>query len=401
MEHALGLIALGPGACQFASMDSHRTASFKTVGDIRIARGGAARLSAHLEGLPHSRVAIITDSALIKLGLLAPAFASLEDAGSDVMVFDRVVPDPPEAIVLEATQAVRNFDADLVIGFGGGSPMDTAKVVSFLAANDVGIKSIYGVGNAVGRRLPLMLIPTTSGTGSEVTNVAIITTGETAKEGIVSDPLYADRVLLDAELTRGLPAHITAATGIDAMVHAIEAYTSQHKKNPISDALALTALTKLRGALVRATTDGADMEAREDMLIGAMIAGQAFSNAPVGAVHGLAYPLGGFFHVPHGLSNSLVLTEVVKFNAEEERAKRWYAEIAESLRLPATPTALIDEIERLKDDTRVPRLLRDVDIHEDAIPMMADDAITKERVLMNNPREVAYDDILRIYGAIA
>ena len=140
-----------------------------------------------------------------------------------------------------------------------------------------------------------------------MTNVAILTTGKTAKKGVVADSLYADRVLLDAKLTLGLPAAITAATGIDAMVHAIEAYTSVRLKNPISDALALTALRKLRGAIVRAVKYGhEDVDARNDMLIGAMIAGQAFSNAPCAAVHALAYPLGGFFHVPHGLSLSLI-----------------------------------------------------------------------------------------------
>ena len=377
------------------------THHFRTVSDIRIERGGAARLDKHVEDFDAKRIAIVTDKGVRSLGLLDPGLAALQDAGYTVSVFDKVVADPPEEIVVKGAQHVRDFDADLVIGFGGGSPMDTAKVIAFLAGTGQDIQSLYGVGNAVGRRLPLLLIPTTSGTGSEVTNVAIITTGKTAKQGIVSDPLYADRVLLDAELTRGLPAHITAATGIDAMVHAIEAYTSQHQKNPISDALALTALKKLRSSLVQATTTPDDMDAREDMLIGAMIAGQAFSNAPVGAVHGLAYPLGGFFHIPHGLSNSLVMTEVIKFNSGEDRARRWYSEIASELGLGSTPSALIDEIERLKDGTKVPRLLRDVDIPEDAIPMMADDAITKDRVLRNNPREVGYQDILDIYGAIA
>ena len=375
--------------------------SFRTVADIRIERGGASRLDAHLDGLDAKRIAVITDKGVRGLGLLDPALAALQDAGHRVAVFDEVVADPPEEVVLKGADFVRDYGADLVVGFGGGSPMDTAKVISALVGSEQSIQDMYGVDKVTGPRLPLVLIPTTSGTGSEVTNVAIITTGKTAKQGVVADPLYADRVLLDAELTQGLPTHITAATGIDAMVHAIEAYTSQHKKNPISDALALTALRKLRRSLVQATTTPDDLDAREDMLIGAMIAGQAFSNAPVGAVHGLAYPLGGFFHVPHGLSNSLVMTEVIKFNSEEDRAKRWYSEIAGELGLGKTPTALIDEIERLKDGTKVPRLLRDVDIPDNAIPMMADDAITKERVLRNNPREVSYQDILDIYGRIA
>ena len=377
--------------------------TFRTVADIRIEPDGASRLDAHVAGLPRNRrIAVITDAGVRKLGLLDPGLAALQDAGFELLVFDQVVADPPERIVQAGAQAVTRFGAGLVVGFGGGSPMDTAKVIAFLAAHpELSLPDIYGVDVAQGDRLPLLLVPTTSGTGSEVTNVAIITTGSSSKAAVVSDPLYADRVLLDAELTLGLPAPITAATGIDAMVHAVEAYTSVHRKNPISDTLALSALRKLRRAIVHAVDTPDDVEAREDMLIGAMLAGQAFSNAPVGAVHGLAYPLGGFFHVPHGLSNSLVLTEVLKFNAGSERGERWYGEIAGALGLGSGSSALIDEIERLKDGTRVPRRLRDVEIADSDIPMMADDAITKERVLRNNPREMTRDDIVRIYGAIA
>ncbi len=380
--------------------------TFRTVSDIRIEPGGTSRLDAHVSGLPsNKRIAVVTDKGVRSLGLLDPGLAALQDAGYSVMVFDDVVADPPEAIVEAGARAVREFGAGLVIGFGGGSPMDAAKVIAFLAANNVSLPEIYGVDVAAQKqerpRLPLLLIPTTSGTGSEVTNVAIITTGESSKAAVVSDPLYADRVLLDADLTLGLPAAITAATGIDAMVHAIEAYTSVHRKNPISDALALSALRKLRGAIVRAVDTPDDVEARNDMLIGAMLAGQAFSNAPVGAVHGLAYPLGGFFHVPHGLSNALVLTEVMKFNAEEERADRWYAEIATDLGLKPSATAMIDEMVRIKYATKVPQRLADVNIKDSDIPMMADDAVLKERVLRNNPRPLTLANITEIYEAIA
>jgi alcohol dehydrogenase len=376
--------------------------TFRTVSDIRIEPGGTARLDAHVADLPtNKRIAIITDKGVHALGLLDPGIEALQDAGYQLMIFDDVVADPPEAIVVKGAEAVRQFSAGLVIGFGGGSPMDTAKVIAYLAANEEPIDAIYGVDVASGIRLPLLLIPTTSGTGSEVTNVAIITTGENSKNAVVSNPLYADRVLLDAELTFGLPGHITAATGIDAMVHAIEAYTSQHKKNPISDALALSALRKLTRALPEAVNYPNNVEARNDMLIGAMLAGQAFSNAPVGAVHGLAYPLGGFFHVPHGLSNSLVMVEVMKFNAQEERAKRWYSEIATDLGIPASPAGLIDKIEDLQSRVKVQRRLSEVNIPVTAIPMMADDAITKDRVLRNNPREMTHADIIKIYETIA
>ena len=215
---------------------------------------------------------------------------------------------------------------------------------------------------------------------------------------MVADSLYADRVLLDAALTFGLPKHITAATGIDAMVHAIEAYTSIIHKNPLSDALALTALRKLDRAIVTACDDPTNVEARNEMLIGAMLAGQAFSNAPCAAVHALAYPLGGFFHVPHGLSNALVLTEVMKYNAP--KADHWYGEIARDMGVGQTGNSLIDNMEAIKEATKVPRTLGDVKITADAIPMMAKDAMTKDRLLQNNAREMTYDATVKIYEAI-
>ena len=373
--------------------------SFQTVADIRIEPGGAAKLDYYVDGLSkNKRIAIVTDKGVRGLGLMDAGVAALKEAGYDVFIFDKVVADPPEEIVLKGATAIRKFNAGLVIGFGGGSPMDTAKVIAHLAGCDQPIKTMYGVGNAKGPSLPLMLIPTTSGTGSEVTNVAIITTGATAKEGIVADSLYADRVLLDAELTFGLPASITASTGIDAMVHAIEAYTSVRQKNPLSDTFALAALRKMKNSIVTACDDGNNVEARNDMLIGAMLAGQAFSNAPVAAVHGLAYPLGGFYHVPHGLSNALVLTEVMKYNLP--KADEWYGEIARDLGVGQTGTHLIDEMLRIKDDTKVPQTLSEVNIPASGIPEMAEDAMKKTRVLMNNPREMTYDAVINIYETI-
>lgn len=374
---------------------------FQTVSDIRIDDGGAGRLDHHVKGLcPNKRIAIITDKGVRGLGLMDAGLSALEDAGYDIMIFDGVIADPPEDIVLKGAQAVKDFNAGLVIGFGGGSPMDTAKVIAHLCGdNEQPLAQIYGVGQAKGPKLPLLLIPTTAGTGSEVTNVAIITTGKTAKKGVVADSLYANRVLLDASLTMGLPPSITAATGIDAMVHAIEAYSSIRLKNPISDALALTALRKLRGAIIRAVQNGQeDVDARRDMLIGAMIAGQAFSNAPCAAVHALAYPLGGFFHVPHGLSNALVLTEVMTYNLP--KADHWYAEIARDIGAGQTGHDLIDDMIRLKEQTKVPFRLRDVNISADAIPMMAADAMTKDRLLINNPREMTLGAVTSIYEAI-
>lgn len=374
--------------------------SFQTVPDIRIASGGTHNLAALITGLStNMRVALVTDKGVRGLGLLDPGITSLEKAGYDVLIYDSVVADPPEEIIVEATKHITDFGAGLIIGFGGGSSLDTAKVVAHLCASDQPLSELYGVGLAHGPKLPLMLIPTTAGTGSEVTNVAILTTGKTEKQGIVANALYADRVLLDASLTLGLPKMITAATGIDAMVHAIEAYTSLPQKNPLSDTLALSALAKLQGAIERVCTDGSDEEARNDMLIGSMLAGQAFSNAPCAAVHALAYPLGGFFHVPHGLANALVVVEVMQYNLP--KAEKYYAEIACHLSLGDTGTDLIKEMQRIKKATGAPMTLSEVDIPVDAIPMMADDALTKTRLLINNPREMTLKAATRIYESIA
>ncbi|HBD32444.1 MAG TPA: alcohol dehydrogenase, partial [Cupriavidus sp.] len=245
--------------------------------------------------------------------------------------------------------------------------------------------------------------PTTAGTGSEVTAVSIVTTGETTKMGVVAPQLLADLAILDAELTLGLPRAATAATGIDAMVHAIEAYTSAHLKNPISDMLAVRALELLSQNLMLACDNGHDHGAREAMLLGAMFAGQAFANSPVAAVHALAYPIGGIFHVAHGLSNALVLPHVMKFNAPA--ASKLYAELADVI-LPGTTgscetktAALIAHIEGLVLATGIPRTLREVGVKENDLGRLARDAMLQTRLLVNNPREVTEADAFAIYSA--
>lgn len=372
---------------------------FRTVTHI-VSEPGAALKLAELAA-PHlkdaRRLAVVTDKGVREAGLLEAPLTGLERAGYALHVFDGVTADPPEQMVLDAAAAARAFGAEAVIGFGGGSPMDTAKLVALLAGGDQPLSQMYGVGKATGPRLPLILIPTTAGTGSEVTPIAVVTTGETAKMGVSAPALYADMALLDADLTLGLPRHVTAATGIDAMVHAIEAITSKIKRNPVSEALALAALTKLHGAIERACENARDRQARADMLTGAMLAGQAFANAPVGAVHALAYPIGGIFHVPHGLSNSLVLPHVLRFN--REAAGEDYARIAAHLGLAGGADGLIAECERIAGAVGVERRLTEVGVNHNDLPRMAEDAMLQTRLLVNNPCKVTQDDALAIYTA--
>ncbi|BAN51138.1 iron-containing alcohol dehydrogenase [Metapseudomonas resinovorans] len=381
--------------------------SFATTAQILCESGSALRLAELCHERGARRVLLVTDPGITRLGLLDDVLAGFAATGLTVAVYDQVQADPPESVVLEAVQLAKTLGAELVVGFGGGSSMDVAKLVALLAHPDChqGLVDIFGVGNARGRRLPLLQVPTTAGTGSEVTPIAIVTTGETTKMGVVSPVLLPDLALLDADLTLGLPAAVTAATGIDAMVHAIEAYTSRLKKNPLSDLLAREALRLLAGNLDAVVQNGHDRDARQAMLLGACLAGQAFANAPVAAVHALAYPLGGHFHIPHGLSNALVLPQVLAFNAEV--AAPLYAELAPLVlgaRLKAGSAAslseqLIAELAAFSQRSGLPTRLRDAGVPEAMLPRLADDAMLQQRLLVNNPRDVSRDQALAIYQA--
>jgi alcohol dehydrogenase class IV len=292
-----------------------------------------------------------------------------------------------------------------VIGLGGGSSLDVAKLAAVLAPGTEDLAALYGIGKVRGPRLPLLLVPTTAGTGSEVTPISIVTTGSNQKMGVVSPVLLPDVALLDPELTYGLPPPATAATGIDAMVHAIEAHASINpNNNPVSRALAREALALMGRALERAVRNGQDTEARAEMLLGSMLAGQAFANSPVAAVHALAYPIGGRYHVPHGLSNALVLPHVLRFNAVV--AADAYAAIAHipvpalaRLEGQAKTAAFCDELAALSARCGLPQRLRDVGIPREALPDMAEDTRNQTRLLGNNPRPLDVPDALAIYEA--
>ncbi|MDC0661534.1 iron-containing alcohol dehydrogenase [Marinobacter sp. SS21] len=372
---------------------------FSTTRSLLCEPGASQQLGDQARALGMTRPFLVTDAGILATGILTPALSSLEQAGLAIAVFSDVIADPPEHVVEAALGAAREHQCDGVIGLGGGSAMDTAKLVALLLRSPQPLADTYGVGTAQGDRLPLIQVPTTAGTGSEVTPIAIVTTGETTKAGVVAPQLLPDLALLDAELTLGLPAAVTAATGIDAMVHAIEAYTSRHRKNPYSDMLAREALRLLSGAIHTAVTKGQDLAARHDMLLGAMLAGQAFANAPVAAVHALAYPLGGIFHIPHGLSNALVLPHVMRFN--QPQANELYGELAPIVLRDSNRTAtdLIDYLAGLAGALGLPDRLRDAQVPQDAIPQLARDAMLQQRLLVNNPREVTEADAHAIYEA--
>lgn len=348
------------------------------------------------------RVMLVTGKTVRSAGLTAGAEASLAAAGIGVSIFDDVVADPPCHVVEAAVAACRGDRIELVVSIGGGSALDTAKLVAYLTKTPDRLDDIYGVGLAKGQRLPLLLAPTTAGTGSEVTPIAIVTTATMEKKGVVSPVLIPDWAILDAELTLSLPALVTAATGIDAMIHAIEAYTSKHKKNPISDQFARQALGLLSANIRRVCEEGQDVEARSQMLLGSMLAGMAFANSPVAAVHALAYPIGAIFHVPHGLSNALVLTQVLRFNLPA--AELLYAELApivdcQAVNLSVAQRArlFVDAMAAICHDCKIPSSLADVGIGAQDLNKLAADAMKQTRLLVNNPREVQFEDAFAIY----
>ena len=379
------------------------TFTFNTTKSIQFGTGALSRLGELARAHIGSRLLVVTDPGMMSTGIVERALAVLDAAGVATTLFADVQADPPEAVIHAATEAARAAGVEGIIGLGGGSSLDVAKLVALLAPGRETLKAVYGVGKATGPRLPLILVPTTAGTGSEVTPISIVTTGTAEKMGVVSPVLIPDVALLDPELTYGLPAHVTAATGIDAMVHAIEAYASANaNNNPISRILALQALRLMGGAILTAVRTGTDAKARADMLLGSMLAGQAFANSPVAAVHALAYPLGGHYHIPHGLSNALVLPHVLRFNAVT--APGAYAEMAPHafpdlgrLEGQERAAAFAERLADLSRDCGLPQRLRDMKIEADALPMLARAAMNQTRLLVNNPRPVTEADALAIY----
>ena len=378
---------------------------FNTTPGLRYGSGQAKDFCKEISNKLGQSILFITDKGLMSLGLTDQTLKELKKISS-VEIFDDVEADPSKKTLLKAIEVGKKIKATGVIGFGGGSSMDVAKLTALILGSGENLEEAWGVANAKGPRLPLVLIPTTAGTGSEVTPVSIITVGEEEKKGVSSSIILPDLAILDPDLTLGLPAGTTAATGIDAMVHAIEAYASSSKNNnPISKMLSIEALKLLGGSIEKAVFEGSNVEARGNMLIGAMLAGKAFANSPVAAVHALAYPIGGTFHVSHGLSNSLVLPYVLRFNSVDSKASKDYAELAPYV-FPEIDTnrgaqsvcaEFIDKLESLSKKLGLPQKLREVDIPKNACEKMAKDAMKQTRLLVNNPREVTEKDALNIY----
>jgi alcohol dehydrogenase class IV len=383
----------------------NRITLFRTIPRIVMGPGALNQLADEVGALKAKKVLVVTDQGLIEAGLVKRAQAVLEKADIKYAVFGDVEADPRYEIVADCVAMIRSENADLIIGFGGGSPIDIAKVSAVMATNEGPIEQYFGIDLVPQPGLPTLIIPTTAGTGSEVTPIAILSDHtEKLKKGIVSQYLFPSAALLDPELTLGLPAHVTAATGMDALIHAIESFTSKNATS-ISDMLARQAMQLIAQNIRTAYADGSNLAARSNMLEGSLLAGMAFCTAGVTAVHAFAYPIGAEFHIPHGVANSIMLTPVMEFNklGSPER----FARIAEylgqntaGLSTPEAANAAVEAMRSLAADLKIPGHLSEFGIREKDIPELAEGVMKVTRLLANNPRDLSQKDAEEIYRRV-
>ena len=359
------------------------------------------QIADQIRALGGSKVLLVLDQGLKGAGVAQKVTAPLETHDIVYVTYDRVTSEPEPVLADEGAALAREQACDLVVGVGGGSSLDVAKATAMLAKNDGKAEDYIGLETVSTPGLPTIMVPTTAGTGSEVTFTAVFTMRDKKKKGgINSRFLYPDLALLDPLLTLSLPSHITASTGMDALAHAIEAYTSL-QANPMSDLVAGEAIARVGANLKRAFHKGEDLDARREMLLASLFGGLALASAGVTACHALAYPLGAFFDIPHGLANAVLLPYVMGFNAERAGAK--FAQIAlllgasESDDAQALSQAGVDLVKSLSGDIGIPKRLRELDVPESDIESMAEMAMTVARPIENNPRKMTKEAAVQIY----
>jgi alcohol dehydrogenase class IV len=376
--------------------------TFQTSQKIITGRGSLKLVSDELNFFQSKSILIITDLGIIKSGVIKPLIKILEQENFKYEIFDKVDADPNYKLVYYAVDMCEKIKADLIIGIGGGSSMDIAKVTSILATNRGDIKDYFGINLIPKPGIKKILIPTTAGTGSEVTPIAILSDEEEKlKKGIVSQYLYPEIALLDPELTIGLPPQITAATGMDALIHAIEAYTSINS-NELSDMFAIKAIEYIYPNIRTAFSNGSNMEAREKMLTGSMFAGIAFANAGVTAVHAFAYPIGAEFHIPHGVANTIMFPYVMEFNFIGNLDRfaflaNLFGEKIDNMSNRDAALKFVESIKNLAYDLNVPQKLSNFKVRDKDIPELAKGVMKVTRLLKNNPRIITYEDAVEIY----
>jgi len=371
-------------------------------GKVRFGVGTLDTIGDEANKLAAKHALIVTDPGVYKAGLADSVKERLSKAKLSVDVFPEAEPEPTFPRLNAAAEQFGKESYDLLLGVGGGSSMDTAKGLSILLAHGGKGQDYGGVDKVPGPGIPIFTLPTTAGTGSEVTNIAIFGDPEKGRKlGIVSPYLLARLALVDPTLTYGCPPKVTAASGIDALIHAIECYTGT-KANTFSDALALEAMRLIAGNLRTAVKNGSDKEARNRMSEGALMAGIAFGNSGVAAVHALAYPLGSRFHVPHGVANGVLLPYVTECNLSANLPR--YAIVAQMLGVKTQGLSLqkaaekgVEAIKALAADIGIPLHLRDLGVPKEALEEMAVATMEVTRLLANNPKKLTLDDVRRIW----
>jgi len=369
---------------------------------IRFGVGALDTLGDEATKLAAKRALIVTDPGVYQAGLADPVKEQLSKARLSVDIYSEAEPEPTYPRLNAAAEQLRKKGYDLLVGVGGGSSMDTAKALSILLTHGGKGQDYGGIDKVPGPGVPAVTIPTTAGTGSEVTNIAIFTdVDKGVKIGIVSPYLLARLALVDPTLTYGCPPKVTAAAGIDALIHAIECYTG-NKANTFTDALALEAMGLIVSNLRTVVKDGSDTEARNCMSEGALLAGMAFGNSGVAAAHALAYPLGSRFHVPHGVANGLLLPYVMECNLSANLPK--YAAVAQMLGVETEGLSLQEAAEKgvaaakaLAMDIGIPLHLRELGVPKEALEEMAVATMDVTRLLANNPKKLTLDDVRRIW----
>ncbi|ACB68401.1 iron-containing alcohol dehydrogenase [Burkholderia ambifaria MC40-6] len=384
------------------------TYHFQTVKHIVHGAGSLDTLADKLSLLdtPVERIALITQPAMEELGIADRVIASLNAKDVDVRIIRGVEPEPTIGNVETVYQEqIAPFAPQAILSIGGGSVLDAAKLFAVRLTNDEPLRNWLGIDLIKHPGVPMILVPTTAGTGSEVTPNAIVTLPDEAlKVGIVSRHLLPQIVILDAELTLGLPKPITAATGMDAFVHALESYIST-KANPISDMYAMESMRLIGANIVEAYENGRSLKAREAMMLGSMYGGLALTAAGTAAVHALAYPLGGMFNVTHGVANAMLLPHVMAFNLDAIEGR--LSNVARALDLasktdadPVAARKLIDTMEEWTAAVDIPQDLRKFGVSEAHLDALAVAASKVKRLLGNNPKALTLDDMKSIYSRL-
>lgn len=383
-------------------MNHSKTFTVTQPTQIQFGTGAISNLAETVKSFNGSNVFLVVDPGLVEAGLISLITAPLKKAKIPFTVYDNIDPEPGLKLADKGTKIAKKAKCDCVVGVGGGSAMDVAKAIAILLTNGGKAVDYLGLGLIKKPGVPKIMVPTSSGTGAEVTFTAVFINEKTgSKGGMNGDPLYPDATILDPELTMSLPPHVTAFTGIDALTHALEAYTST-QAHTISEMYSLEAITLIADNLPAAYANGENIEARSAMLMGSLLGGKALATAGVGLVHAMAYPMGGMFGIPHGLANAVLLPYVVDYNLIGDMEKfavlaRVLGQNTDDLTLRESASLCVDALFNLNDDVGIPATLKDLDIPFDAIPEMAEIALTVTRPVENNPRKPNLKEVIAIY----